>query len=296
VAAAAREAAGKLEPFDRVGVALTRVERVASARRLKGPDGKIAVRYSTSGKQAEMAGAPEGDIDTNLRTLTLARGTRALVRLHYYATHPQTFCCEGTVSADFVGAARQAFEREEHVPQIYFTGGAGDVTVGKYNDATAPAREALAARLLEALRHAAKQTRYEAAGETAWTSVPLVLPKKPVPARFDASGADDARYKRAIATVFARRTAPLEVTVLRLGAVRIVHMPGEPMLAFQRFAQSVGKGTFVAFAGYGDVAPGYLCTDRAFEEGGYEPGASNAAPGTQAAIEAAIRKAMGAVK
>ena len=37
---------------------------------------------------------------TMLRTITLASDGRPLVRLHYYATHPQTFCCDGRVSGD----------------------------------------------------------------------------------------------------------------------------------------------------------------------------------------------------
>jgi hypothetical protein len=294
IGAAVRQAAAKMEPFDSVGTARVRVERVASARRLKGAGGKIVVRYSNGAKQREMAEAPEGDIDTELRTVTLARGTHPLVRLHYYATHPQTYCCEGTVSGDFVSAAREAFEHEEGVPQVYFTGGAGDVTVGKYNDGTPAAREGLAARLLEAFRNAARQTAFAPVSGAAWNVAPLVLPKKPGATGVDTSGTEEARYRRTIATAFARRAEPFEVAALRLGGVRIVHLPGEPMLAFQRYAQSLAPSAFVAFAGYGDIAPGYLCTDRAHAEGGYEPSASHSAPGAEAAIQAAMRTAMGA--
>ena len=46
----------------------------------------------------------------------------------------------------------------------------------------------------------------------------------------------------------------------------------------------------MAVAGYGDISPGYLCTDRAFEEGGYEPSAANAGPGTEARVKQAIRR------
>jgi hypothetical protein len=130
LASAVSGAATNLQPVDRVGTSRVRVHRVASARRLRNPDGSIRVRFSTGGKDPELRAAPEGDIDPYLLTLTFAQGARPLVRLHYYATHPQTFCCEGTVSADIVGAARERLERGEGVPQIYFTGAAGDVTVG----------------------------------------------------------------------------------------------------------------------------------------------------------------------
>ena len=94
----------------------------------------MLTRWSGGAKDPKMAQAPEGPIDPWLKTITLARGDKPLVRLHYYATHPQTFCCDGRASADFVGLAREAVERQDKVFQIYFTGCSGDVTVGKYND------------------------------------------------------------------------------------------------------------------------------------------------------------------
>jgi hypothetical protein len=84
------------------------------------------------------------------------------------------------------------------------------------------------------------------------------------------------------------------VTGVRIGRASVLHLPGEPMLDFQRYAQQTGKGRFVAVAGYGDVGPGYLCTDAAYEQGGYEPSASNVAPGTEAALKSAIRSVLGA--
>lgn len=291
VAGAARAAAGRLEPFDRVGVSSVQVKTVASARRLPGPGGGIVVRYSTSGKQREMAEAPEGEIDPYLRTVTLASGKRPLVRLHYYATHPQTFCCEGTVTADIAGAAREAMEREEGVPQIYFTGAAGDVTVGKYNDGTGAARERLTANLLAALRQSAATARFSRVTKLAWTDTPLRLTPKDTP-QPDTSASADLRYRQAISEAFELRGEPLPVFALHLGPAHIVHMPGEPMLEFQRYAISIRPDEFVAFAGYGDIAPGYICTDRAFAEGGYEPGASNSSPGAEGKVKAAIRKVL----
>ncbi|HWR52810.1 MAG TPA: hypothetical protein VN428_16990 [Bryobacteraceae bacterium] len=295
IASAVRGATARLESFDRVGVSTVRVERVASARRLSGPDGKIVVRYSTSGKQRGMAEAPEGEIDPYLRTVTLARGKRALVRLHYYATHPQTFCCEGTVTGDIVGAAREAMEREEGVPQIYFTGAAGDVTVGKYNDGSPEARERLTANLTGALRRSAVQSKFGPAKDLRWTTTPLALPGKTTEV-LDTTAPADLRYRQAISAAYARRGEPLGVSALRLGLVHIVHMPGEPMLEFQRYAIALRPGEFVALAGYGDIAPGYICTDRAFREGGYEPGASNTIPGAEDAVKAAIQRVFGGKK
>ncbi len=299
VAAAAASAARTLRPFDRIGTGTAVVDRVGSARRLHGPDRRIVVRYSTSGKDPAMAAAPEGDIDPIIRTVTLAAGDAPMVRMHWYASHPQTFCCDGRVSADFAGAARETFERAEDVFQIYFTGCAGDVTVGKYNDGSPRAREELAARLLAGMKSASAATQYEAAGRIAWRSAPLRLPVRSDPAWLAAHRArlehpqgvsGDDLYRSAIAVAFAARTRPLEAACLRLGNMRMLSLPGEPMHAFQKYAQDLGPRGFVAVAGYGDISPGYLCTDKAFEEGGYEPGASNAGPGSERALKDVIAR------
>ena len=281
LAAAAREAVRKLKPFDSIGTGEARVEQVASARRVF-KDGKLLVRYSTGGKDAEMAALPEGAVDPHLRTVTFASRGRPLARLHFYATHPQTWCCDGRVSADFAGAAREDVERREKVFQVYFTGCAGDVTVGKYNDASPAARERLRERLRRGMEAAIAATKFGGAGELAWRAEPLLLPRKPEGEVRD--------YRSSIAAAFARREAPLDTFALAAGPARLLFLPGEPMLEFQEYARGLRPGQFVAVAGYGDTSPGYLCTDRAFEEGGYEPSAANAGPGTEARVKEAIRR------
>ncbi len=284
-----RDAVSHLEPFDQVGSGKARVERVASARRIL-KDGRILVRFSTTAKTPELADEPEGDIDSELRTVTLARGTRPIVRLHYYATHPQTFCCDGRVTSDFAGAARERFEKEEGIPQIYFTGCAGNVTVGKYNHGKDTERQELADRLYNAMKESSKSTRYERAAHLQWRYLPLTLPVRTDLPDIDRLPADAAaQYRAAITIAFAAKGAhPLPACALRIGNVVLIHLPGEPFVEFQRFAQESADGRFVAVAGYGDISPGYLCTDLAFQQGGYEPGASNAAPGTEARVKQLI--------
>lgn len=289
---AARAAAGKLEPFDEVGTGQAKVERVASARRLlKG--GKIVTRYSSTATSPELAAEPEGDIDPWIRVVTLARGGLPLVRLSYYATHPQTFCCDGRVSADFAGAARERMEKEDGVPQVYFTGCGGDVTVGKYNRGEDAEREALAERLLAGMKAAAAATRLEKATGLEWRYRALSLPVPAAAPSAAKAESDQLAYRAAIAEAFAKRTRPLPASALFVGRAAILHLPGEPLLEFQKYALEVGKDRFVAVAGYGDISPGYLCPDVAFEQGGYEPSASNAAPGTEARVKEVIRELLG---
>jgi len=293
LAEAVRRAFSRLETCDRIGVGRAEVERVASARRIW-DRGKLLVRYSNGAKDPHMAALPEGPVDPWLRTISFARGDSVIARLHFYATHPQTFCCDGRASADFVGWARERLEGEQGVAQIYFTGCAGDVTVGKYNDGSLEARRELAARLLSAMRTACASTTLQPAGRLALRSVRLKLPPRPPSTPFEQIADPTRRYRTAITHAFARRKEPLEVTAVNLGGVRIVHLPGEPLLEFQTFAQRLLPAEFVAVAGYGDISPGYLCPDRAFEEGGYEPSASNHLPGGERLVKEALRQALGA--
>jgi len=300
--AAAKESVGRLRTFDRIGIGQAKVERVASARRLRAEDGKIIVRYSGGGKDPALAAAPEGDIDPFLKTVTLAAGEQAVVRLHFYATHPQTFACTGVASSDFVGAARAALETKEKVFQLYFTGCSGDVTAGKYNDGADAAREGLAARLLAGMEAAVAATRLEPiGGGIRWRTAPLPLASRTDKgyteadrkARLDnpAGEAGSRVYGGAMALAFARRSArPLLVRGLAIGPADMLFLPGEPMLEFQRFAQAASPSRFVAVAGYCDCGPGYICTDAAFAEGGYEPTAANAGPGSEALLKNAIRE------
>jgi hypothetical protein len=301
--AAAKEALGRMQAFDRVGTGEARVERVASSRRVRTASGKIMVRWSSNGGNKKLAEAPEGRIDPIVKTITLAAGTRPLVRLHYYATHPQTYCCDGSVTWDVVGRAREAAEQKEKVFQIYFTGCSGDVTMGKYNDASPAAKAGLAERLETGLEASDAATRYGKVGKIAWRTAPLVLPK---PANWSeqlaavramiahpekASGTE--LYRAALLEAWEQRKEPLEVSALQIGKIRIVHLPGEPSIGYQLYAQQEGHGKFVAVAGYGDGASGYMVEDKHFAEGGYEPTMARGGVGSEARIKKAIDQVLG---
>jgi hypothetical protein len=299
LARAVREAAAQARPFDQIGTGEARVDRVASARRVRMPDGKMGTRYSGSGKDPVMAALPEGPIDPMMKTVAFAAAGKTLVRLFYYATHPQTYCCDGTVSGDIVNTAREAVEQSEGVPQLYFTGCAGDVTVGKYNDGPAAAH-GLAQRLERGMRDATAATRFRPVGKIVARTATITLPPPVAMPVKDAAAlarmaaaqpsAGDELYRAAIRLAFTMRKGPFTATALALGDIRILHLPGEPMLEFQKYAQSLRPKGFVAVAGYGDLSSGYLCTDRAWTEGGYEPSASNSGPGTETAVKKAIQE------
>ena len=77
---------------------------------------------------------------------------------------------------------------------------------------------------------------------------------------------------------------------MRLGDIAFMHLPGEPMVEFQLYAQSLLPDDFVAIAALGDCGPAYICADRVYEEGGYESRASHSAPGAEKLFRDAIKE------
>jgi hypothetical protein len=288
-AAAVKAALARTAPFTHVGVGQARVEQVASSRRILGPDGKVKyVRYSAS-KDPKVRAEPEGRIDPWLKTLSFWDGPRPLAALHYYATHPMSYYGDGRVTSDFCGLARDRRAAEDKGTfQAYFTGCAGNVTAGKYNDGSKANRAVLRDRVLAAMRAAWKATTRQAIKTWEWRVEPLTLaPRKEKSFGAEASEAvlRDARAVKArrgnaaMQLAWLKRIArPIELTCLDLGKALVLHLPGEPFVEYQLAAQQMRKDAFVCVAGYGDGGPGYVPTDRAFDEGGYEPTVALAAP------------------
>ncbi len=131
------------------------VEKVASNRRVIGPDGKIKYTRGSATTNPDARAEPEGTIDPVLRSISFFQDNRPLARLYSYTTHPMSYYGDGRVSSDFVGLARLAREQEEpETLHIYFTGSAGNVTAGKYNDGAHENRKTLSDRILTGMRAA----------------------------------------------------------------------------------------------------------------------------------------------
>jgi hypothetical protein len=299
LAQAVQQSLARLEPFDHLGAGQAKVDRVASTRRCKDASGVIHVRYSAGGKDPAMKAFPEGRIDPYLKTITLARGEKPLVRLHYYATHPQTRYGDGRATSDCAGIARETLEQKEGVFQIYFNGCGGDITVGKYNDGADHCRVELASRLQSGMEASIAATKLVPAGPVQWRTYPIVFSQRTDAGFSPAECLAGLRnpktapviklYACALRIAFhQRRDQPIELNSLQIGDVRIVHLPGEPMLDFQLYAQSLKPAGFVAVAGYGNCATGYICPTAAFREGGYEPTDCNIKPESEALVKKAI--------
>jgi len=303
-AAAAKKSLEKTAKWTHLGVGKATVKEVASNRRIIGEDGKHKASRTSSTKDPKIRAEPEGLIDPDLRTLSFWDGDKALVAMSFYATHPMSYYGDGHVSADFCGLARQKRQEEEKaIFQLYFTGCAGNVTAGKYNDGAKENRAVLRDRMLTGLRDAWKATKTHAIDDYAWRTEPLKMEarrEKNFSEEESKKVLEDPKESKARRNNAAFQIAWLKrldrainLACLDLGKALVVLLPGEPFIEYQLKTQQLAKDRFACVAGYGDGGMGYIPTDKAFLEGGYEPTVSLAAPCEEklvAAIEKVVKK------
>ena len=279
-AEAARGAMLSQQPCTEIGVGEARVDRIASNRRVMGADGKVkAVRWTKTADPAVRA-EPEGLIDPIMKTIGFWNGGGPLAFLHYYAVHPTSMDGTGVVTPEFVGLARNRRALEHGVRHLYFTGGAGNITAGKYNDGVDDNRELFTRRIHDAMAASEATMERQKIDSLRW-----VVEEAWLPPREDLeeeslltqirreTGSAKIRSKAALILAYLRRREePIPLTCLHLNdRVAIVHLPGETFIEYQLHAQAVRPDAFVAVAGYGDLGTGYITLERSFLEGGYEP-------------------------
>jgi hypothetical protein len=283
-AAAVRDATAKTRPVTHIGLGQGEIEKVASNRRILGPDGKVKyVRY-TACKDPVIRDAPVGTIDPMLKMISFWDGEKPVAALTYYATHPQSYYRTGIANPDFPGLARDHREKATGVPHIHFDGAGGNIGAGKYNDGSPANRQILADRVAAGMAKAWEATEKTpiSAKDLSWTSIPVALPVAPHldEGRLRAVMNDSSKPARdrgdaARELVWLRRCKAgdtIDVSCLRLGKVRVLHLPGELFVEYQLAAQKMRHDLFVAMAAYGDYAPGYIGIEIAYPQGGYETG------------------------
>jgi len=295
----------ELQPVTHLGVGRAKVQKVASNRRILGEDGKVRIVRFSKSTNPEAIAAPEGVIDPWLTCLSFWNGETPIASLTYYATHPQSYYGQGDVTAEFVGLARA--QREQDLPEvdhIHFNGASGNVAAGKYNDGSPEARVALTRRM-----HAGMQAAWEAtdkrplaAEDVAWRTEPVTLPlgdhlqAEPLTAILDDPDSSiNEKLTAAKHLAWLQRTnsgRQIDLGCLQLGEVCVLHMPGELFIEYQLAAQQMQPDATVCMAAYGQYGPGYICTDIAYSQGGYESSdrASRVGPGVEQVLMDAMRR------
>ncbi len=302
-AEAVKDAVARARPVSHLGLSGAIVEKVASNRRILGPDGKVKYIRYTACRDPIIRDAPEGTIDPMLRMISLWDGDTAIVAMSYYATHPQSYYRTGLANPDFPGIARDQRQVATGVPHIHFDGAGGNIGAGKYNDGSPGNRQVLADRVASGMAKAWESVRKVpiAASDLGWSSIPVALPPAPHldEARLLATVEDGSarvaeRAKAANDLVWLRRCKAgetIDVSCLRLKNARVLHLPGELFVEYQLAAQAMRPDLFVAMAAYGDYGPGYIGTEVAYQQGGYEtaPRSSLVDPSVERILTGAIR-------
>jgi hypothetical protein len=82
---------------------------------------------------------------------------------------------------------------------------------------------------------------------------------------------------------------PVELSCLHIGGTKVLHLPGEPFIDYQLFAQAQRPDDFVCVAGYGDGGMGYIPLRGSYAEGGYEPTMAFVAPESEQLLKDRIQ-------
>lgn len=302
VAGAVSAAVKNAEPVTAIGFGESKVEKVASNRRILGDDGKVKiVRWSKTKDSAAIA-APEGLVDPWLKCVSLWNEEKPVAVMTYYATHPQSYYGEGDVTCEFVGIARNDREKQTGIPHIHFDGAGGNITAGKYNDGSAEMRPVLAKRVETAMAEAWSKTEKTALTDRdlAWKNryVKLPLGKNLIETKMrETLQSSTASHPQKMAAAeklawYQRSVAGQKVNIssLRLGKIWLLNLPGELFVEYQLAAQKMKPGKQVCTAAYEEYGPGYIGTKISYAEGGYET--TDLASGTAPEVEKVLLKAI----
>lgn len=300
----AKESLKNSQALTHIGLGKAEVHEVASNRRIIGDDGKVKLWRGSSSQDPAAKSEPEGLVDPFLRTVSFWNGDRAVAALSYYATHPMSYYGDGRVTPDFTGLARMQRQREmPEVFQMYFNGCGGNVAAGKYNDGSPAARKELTEKIHNAMVRAWDATKKHPMTSCSWKNIPIHLDPRRDPIFQESTnrellakaelqeGKIDGNTGHAAMRLawLSRKDRPIDLTCLDLGAAQILHLPGEPFVEYQLFAQTRKEDGFVCVAGYGDGGPGYIPVAKSYNEGGYEAGiVAYTGPGTEEILKQGI--------
>jgi hypothetical protein len=287
------------QPLTHVGIGEAEVYKVASNRRILGEDGRVRAGRMTTCLDSALRAEPEGLIDPMVSLISFWNDDRPVAVLSYYANHPMSYYRTGMPNPDYPGIAR--FKRQLAVPQalhIYFTGAGGNLGAGKYNDGSRENRLILAERLADGMKRAWENTRKEAISpaDIDWQIDPVALPPASHIEKIEEEMSQRGHVyltNNIFKLVWFKRQQDgkkIDLTSLKIGNARILHMPGELCVEYQLAAKEMRPDLFVVMAAYGDYGPFYICSAESYEQGGYEVNVSGVTHEAEAIIMDSIKK------
>lgn len=251
IGSAVKSAAGDLRPSKlMVGACLAPDHAVN--RRIKTTRGIASARRKLP---PEVVIGPEGPTDDQVRVAAFVdRSNKPLAILVNYTAHPVLEMCIKQVSPDYPGEMCLDLQRRHPgTVALFFQGACGNINPPTMDRNAANARK-YGQHLAQLVEKTLDDLEPVEGDQLAlrWQTVRL-------PAR-TAAGEPE--------------TDPLltRIGAARIGNAAFVFLPGEPFVEIGLAIRGASPWKFTAVAGYADDYIGYIPTDRAFENGGYEIG------------------------
>jgi neutral ceramidase len=212
----------------------------------------------------------DGAVDDSVNVLSFRDAAGEVVALVVNATcHPVYEMCIPQVSSDFPGELCEMLEAAHPGAQTIFLNGAA----GNINPRGVSAGAAAARRHAESLFHATSGA-LASATLIGGVEVSLLRQRVPLPTRMPRGV--DVGYQRSA-----------ELAALSLGDAALVFLPGEPFAETALAIREQSPFAMTCIVGFAEETVGYVPTDEAYAEGGYETtfGAwSQLAPGCEGIV------------
>ena len=266
IAESLSDAAGSLRPC-RLRAGAIASKGLAVNRRILTARGVTSVRGV---RPTDTVLGPEGPIDDHVRILAFEGESASPRALLVEATsHPVYEMCIKQVSPDYPGEMTRSLEdRHPGTGALFFQGAAGNINPPHVSTGADDARQH-GRELADLVDRALPGLTPVAGQELALRWQTIALPARALDGQ--------------------PQSEPLAVRIgaLRLGQAAMVFLPGEPFVEIALRIIKASPWAWTAIAGYSEEYVGYIPTDRAFSNRGYETGPgrwSHLAPGSESVI------------
>jgi len=251
VGAALQAAAGSLRPCRLLGGSIT-APGLSVNRRVRTSRGITAARLT---RPTDTVLGPEGPTDDQVRVLLFeAEAGQPAAVLVQATAHPVYEMCIKQVSPDYPGEMTRLLEgRHQGAAAMFFQGAAGNINSPQVSTGAADAQRH-GRRLADLVDQSLAKLRPIDGDELTlrWRTIRL-------PARTP-KGQTQAE------PLLAR------IGAARIGEAALVFLPGEPFVEIALGIYAASPFALTAVVGYAEDYIGYIPTDRAFRNGGYETG------------------------
>jgi len=237
-------------------------------------------------------------VDRRVRVLRVDGAKSTLAVLFHYSCHPTTFNgAKGFISYDYPGIARTHVEKELNCKALYLAGCFGNIRPailtedGGFTSATKEQLDECGEALGREVCRVSNwlQTRQVAGLSSKVLDVDMPYGEPMAREQLEEWANEDSDRGRLLTGPWAKQVLAMldgegipksratEMQKLTIGPIGLVSIPGEPV---QEIGHAIEKHVCDSMnvedlwpVGYANDEIGYLCTERQYGEGGYEPNA-----------------------